>query len=165
MTPPPPPPPAVAPATSAPAASVARAQLAQRGDDYVVARYYATCGGGSGARRTAAGDPGWVALTAELIKRGRMGSACDGEAMPILLGEAMALRPSVVLPLVGRSPELSPAAICLPLRIEPTPAQMRKDVSALRQAMARVSEPALERAKAECLRQGDHYLQQVKPAS
>ena len=134
MPPMPPPPAAVAPAASAPSASAARAALERRADDYVVARYYAPCGQGPGARLAAAGDRGWVALTADLMERARLGSACDGEALPQLLGEAMAHRPRVVLPYVDRSPRFSPERICLPERIEPSRQRVRRDVATLRGA-------------------------------
>lgn len=153
-----PPPSVVAPATSAPAASVARAQLAHRGDDYVVARYYASCGSGPGARRAAAGDPGWVALTAELMERAKLGSACDGEAMPQLLGDAMARRPRVVLPYVDRAPAFAAERICLPGRIEPSRVQVRQDVARLRAALRPVHDPGLATAVRACLGEADRAL-------
>ena len=152
------PPAAVAPASTAPAASVARAELTRRGDDYVVARYYASCGSGPGARRTAAGDIGWVALTADLMERGKLGSACDGEALPMLLGEAMALRPRAVLPYVGRSAAFAPSRICLPPRIEPSQAQVRRDVARLHAALRPIRDPALAPAVRQCLDQAEAAL-------
>ncbi len=152
------PPPAVAPADSAPPASVARAQLARRGDDYVVARYYASCGSGPGARRTAAGDPGWVALTAELMERAKLGSACDGEAMPQLLAQAMGRRPRAVLPYVNRSPALAAERICLPARIEPSGGRVRSDVAALRTGLRPIRDPALAPAVRACLDQAEGAL-------
>lgn len=144
-------PPAIPPAAVAPPIATARADLVKRGPDYVIARYYAVCGDGVGARRAAAGDPGWISLTVGLVQS-HAGDGCESEALPIILGEAMGRRPRALLPyVVTDSPDLALGRICLPDRIEPEAATVRADLTRLRRALVTVREPRYARAKAACL--------------
>ncbi|MBO9713809.1 hypothetical protein [Sphingomonas sp.] len=99
--------------------------------------------------RTAAGDPQAIETAAKKLPRtdpGEHGQLEDA------LARAMQVAPAKVLALVGRDKRLSAHAICVPfLAGDEAPRRLKELVARSRAAIESVTDPALARAKTDCL--------------
>jgi hypothetical protein len=103
---------------------------------------------GTAYEAIAGGAAPWVAVAEQALARA---DACQAEGIVDALGRAMQRAPENVLPLVGRSGELSAERICLPSISDEMPLKaQREQVRKSRVAIQAVS--GSSRQKAACLR-------------